>query len=372
MKNNCSTFFLPSIIIIICIFLLCQTGCRSFHRAALGRRVPQTASSFEKVITTQTQDLSMARRLKDLPPCEYILGPEDTVEISVLNHDELKMEVSVSPTGRIPYYFIGDIEASGLTQFQLRDYIQQLLAEFIKDPKVVVRITEHRSHKVYVLGQVKDPGVYRIKSEMTLLEAISSAGGITPDAYLDGAYLVRSGKILLVNFFELIKQGNTDENIPLLPGDIAYIPDRKDHKIYVLGEVNNQAAIPMEEGLTFLGAITQAGGFTRDANKKAIVLLRGNLSEPEILIINIEQLWNRRSLHTREVLNRDYQVANIPLQKGDIVYIPSRFISDVERAAIRLSNILDPFLKIERGIILHDTAIDVLEGKDRANVIVSD
>jgi len=338
-----------------------QTGCQSSGRPAVTVRSASTVPSAESPVQRQRQNLSMATMLKDRPPAEYILGPEDSVEVSVFRYEELKMEATISSTGKIPYYLIGDVQAGGLTQFQLRDKIQHELAAFIKDPKVVVRIIEYRSHKIFVLGQVANPGVYRMKNDYTLLEAISSAGGITADAYLNGAYLVRDGRIVLVNFSDLIRRGNTEENILLLPGDIIYIPDKSEQKVYILGEVNKQSAVPMREPLTLLEAITDAGGFTLDANRKSVVVLRGNLSEPEIITVDAKRILKESDL-----------AANIPLQRGDIVYVPSSLIADVERFAIRLSNILEPYLQVMRGIILTDIATRVLEGEDivRARVIV--
>jgi polysaccharide export outer membrane protein len=211
-----------------------------------------------------------------------------------------------------------------------------------------VRITEYRSHKFLVLGQVKTPGVQRMRGDFTLLEALSSAGGITPDAYLGGAYVVREGKILLVNFYELIEKGNTEENVPLLPGDVIYIPDNRDQRLFVLGEVNKQSAIPVQEEMTLLQAIAEVGGFTRDANKKSILILRGNLSEPEIMNIDATRM---------DV------TANIPLKRGDIIYVASSAFADVEGIAVRISHILQPLLQVARGIVLWDTAGDVLEGQ---------
>jgi polysaccharide export outer membrane protein len=199
-----------------------------------------------------------------------------------------------------------------------------------------------------VLGQVKTPGVQRMRGDFTLLEALSSAGGITPDAYLGGAYVVREGKILLVNFYELIEKGNTEENVPLLPGDVIYIPDNRDQRLFVLGEVNKQSAIPVQEEMTLLQAIAEVGGFTRDANKKSILILRGNLSEPEIMNIDATRM---------DV------TANIPLKRGDIIYVASSAFADVEGIAVRISHILQPLLQVARGIILWDTAGDVLEGQ---------
>jgi polysaccharide export outer membrane protein len=339
-----------ALITILLVHLSFQSGCQSSHRGTVKEA---GLSSQPSTVKPNKQNLSMAKELKNHPPTEYILGPEDTVEISVFRHDELKMEVTISPMGKIPYYLIGDVQAGGLTQFQLRDQIQKELAKFVKDPKVVVRITQYRSHKIFVLGQVNKPGVYRMRNDYTLLEAISSAGGITSDAYLSGAYLVRDGKMLLVNFLELIRGGNTEENIPLLPGDIVNIPDKNDQKVYILGEVKKQSAVPIQERLNLLEAITEAGGFTHDANKKSILLLRGNLSEPEIMTVDAKRILKQNDL-----------AANIPLKRGDIVYVPSSLFADVERVAIRLDHILEPLLDVLRGIILQDIARDVIRGED--------
>lgn len=300
------------------------------------------------------QNLSMAKQLKNLSPSEYILGPQDRVMISVFRHGELEIEETISSTGRISYYLMGDIQASGLTRFQLKDRIQKELARFIKDPEVMVRIREYASHKIIVLGEVKNPGVYSMKGDFSLLEAISSAGGITSYAYLDGAYVVRDGKVLLVNFCELIRKGNTEENVPLLPGDVIYIPDNRDQKVFILGEVNRQSAIPIQERLTLLEAIAEAGGFTRHAKKETIVVMRGNLSEPEIITVDA---------------GRMNIAANIPLERGDIVYVASSTFANVERIAVSVSRILQPFLTVARGIILQDAAVDVLKGAETRYVV---
>jgi polysaccharide export outer membrane protein len=316
-------------------------------RTAVKREISPPKSSLESPVVVARQNLSMAKELKSRSHSEYILGPEDAVEISVFRHDDLKMEASISSTGKISYYLIGDIQAAGLTQFQLRDRIQKDLTKFIKNPEVVVRITDYQSHKVVMLGEVKSPGVFRTRNDFTLLEAISAAGGITSDAYLGGAYVVRDGKVLLVNFLELIEKGDTEENIPLLPGDLVYIPDNKEQQVFVLGEVNNQSAIPIRERLTLLEAVAGAGGFTRQANRKSILVMRGNLSQPEVMKVNAERLD---------------LTANIPLKRGDIIYVASSAFADVERIAVQLSHILQPFLSVARTVVWGDAATEVLEG----------
>lgn len=347
MQKTRSIFLLS---LTVAAFLL--AGCGSAHQTVVEHMPTPPNAAEESPVEVATENLSMAKRLKDRPITEYLLGPEDTIEISVFRYDDLKMETTVSPMGKISYYLIDDIQAGGLTQFQLRDKIQEALSKFIKDPGVVVRITEYRSHKVFVLGRVAKPGVLHMRNDFSLVEAISTAGGVAPDAYLGGAYVVRDGEVLLVNFYKLIEQGNMEENIPLVPNDVIYIPDNKEQRIFVLGEVHRQSAIPTRDGLTLLSAIAEAGGFTHDANKGEIIVMRGNLSEPQIMRINAKRM--------------EFD-ANIPLQRGDIVYVASSTFANVERIALRISNILQPFLQVARGIILTDTAVDVLEDVDTGN-----
>jgi polysaccharide export outer membrane protein len=215
-----------SLIVISVILCMCQSGCGTAGgRTAVKKAAFPPKPTMSHCVKMARQDLSMARGLKQRQPSEYILGPEDVVEISVYGHDDLRMEATVSPTGKISYYLIGDIDAAGLTRFQLRDNIQKKLATYIRDPEVIVQISQYRSHKVFVLGEVRNPGVYRMRNDFTLVEAISAAGGVGPDAYLSGAYVVRDGEVLLINFYKLIEKGNTEENIPLASGDVIYIPD---------------------------------------------------------------------------------------------------------------------------------------------------
>lgn len=335
--------------LILTLITIILGGCGSAHHAVVEHIPTPPSPATETPVEVATQNLSMATKLKNRPTTEYLLGPEDTVEISVFRHDELKMETTISPMGKISYYLINDIQAAGLTQFQLRDKIREELAKFIKDPEVVVRITEYRSHKVFVLGQVINPGVFHMRNDFTLVEAISAAGGIAADAYLGGAYVVRDGEILLVNFFKLLEKGNMEENIPLAPNDVIYVPDNKEQRVFVIGEVNRQSAIPIGNGLTLLEAIAEAGGFTHDANKGAILVMRGNLSEPQLMRINAKRIG---------------LTSNVSLQRGDIIYIASTAFADVERTALRISHILQPFLQVARGVMLTDAAVEVIDGAE--------
>ncbi len=352
-----------SLIILSFFFSMVVQGCQSSSLQTVKDK-PSAADISQPKSPPMTpfveENLSMARSLRDHRPSEYVLGPEDSVEITVLGHEDLKLSVAISPTGKIPYY-TNNIQAAGLTQFQLKELMQKEVSELVKDPKVVVRITEYRSHKVFMVGQLKNPGVYPMRSDVTLLEAISMAGGVTPEAYLSGAFVVRDGKILLVNFLDLITKGNTEENIPLFSNDIVYIPDRRDQKVYVLGEVCKPSAVSLGEKPTLLTAITEAGGFTRDANEKAVLLLRGNLSKPEITEID-----------AKAILDEQNPTRDISLQQGDIVYVAASGFAGIERIAVRISHILEPLLQVARGMVLYPTAVDVMRGGiERTRISIS-
>lgn len=352
-------------LVIVIAFML--TGCTLFKSpssASSPSVLPAIKSQISPTVHVSKENLSMAKTLKQYRPSEYILGSDDSIEIQVLGHDDMKMSATISPTGKIQCY-TGNIHVAGLTQFELKDILQKEISRLVKDPLVVVRITEYRSHKLFILGQVKNPGVFPVRGDVTLLEAISMAGGVTSDAYLNGAFLVRDGKILLINFLNLLTRGNMEENVPLLANDIVYIPDRRDQKVYVLGEVNRQSAIPLSDRMTLLQAITEAGGFSTDANTGSVLLVRGNLSEPEIMVIDAMSLFKKSA---------GKGTKDVDLRQGDIIYVTSSTFAKIGRTAVRVSQILDPFLQVLRGVILSDTAIGILTGEEnkKTTIVIPD
>ena len=111
---------------------------------------------------------------------QFLLGPEDVLEISVWKSEELtQKEVVVRPDGKIGIPLIGDVEASGRTADELASHIAGLLKKFKENPSVSVKVREVNSYYVYVLGDVAKPGKYQLKSQATVLQALAMAGGFT-------------------------------------------------------------------------------------------------------------------------------------------------------------------------------------------------
>jgi len=155
----------------------------------------------------------------------YQIGPEDLLDISVWKNVELSKIVPVRPDGKVSLPLVNDIQAAGLTPNELRDQITTRLAEYIPAPEVSVMVREVHSRKVSVVGNVKMPGRYDIKSPMTVLEAIALAQGLTDFAARDRIVVLRQQDGSTQHIpFNYRKVGDDQQNFFVRPGDIIVVP----------------------------------------------------------------------------------------------------------------------------------------------------
>ena len=110
---------------------------------------------------------------------QYIIGPEDVLHIYVWREESLTKQVPVRIDGKISLPLVDDVQAAGLTPLQLKNKLTEQLKGFVDNPTVTVTVMEANSFKVYVSGEVKQPGIHRIRSEVTLVKLISLVGGFT-------------------------------------------------------------------------------------------------------------------------------------------------------------------------------------------------
>ncbi|HET6370743.1 MAG TPA: polysaccharide biosynthesis/export family protein [Nitrospiria bacterium] len=159
---------------------------------------------------------------------DYVIGPEDVVEISVWKNDALSKTVTVRPDGKISLPLIGDVQAAGLTASELKKTITKRLLEYKETPEVSVIVKEVNSYMVYITGEVVHPGKYPLKSRATLLQGITLAGGFTQFASKNNMVLLRrdgAGEIRIqVKYDDIVfgKKGSVDPF--LLPGDTVVVP----------------------------------------------------------------------------------------------------------------------------------------------------
>jgi polysaccharide export outer membrane protein len=214
---------------------------------------------------------------------EYRVGDGDLLTISVYSHPDLESEVRVDGEGRITFALIGELKVGGLTVSDIEKRLAALLEDgYIKKAHVKVFIKEYKSKKVTVLGEFVKPGLVELTGVSTLLEVISSAGGVTPNAgddlFIQRKIFTEAVKAkditLTVNLKRLLEDGDITANVTVHDGDSIYVP--RAAFVYVTGEVKNPDAYKITKDLTVLKAITLAGGFTEKAWKGKTEIIRRN------------------------------------------------------------------------------------------------
>ncbi|MGB7573764.1 MAG: polysaccharide biosynthesis/export family protein [Thermodesulfobacteriota bacterium] len=159
---------------------------------------------------------------------QYVIGAEDVLSIHVWKEDAFTKTIPVRMDGKISLPLVQEIKAAGLTPLQLKEVLTRRLKEFIENPVVSVTVTEANSYKVYVSGQVKTPGVYRLRSETSVAQIIPMAGGFTDWANQKKILIIRNEngreKRITVNYRKIIRGSDTDSNVILKTGDTIIVP----------------------------------------------------------------------------------------------------------------------------------------------------
>jgi polysaccharide biosynthesis/export protein len=279
--------------------------------APLGRPIPSRSASYPpSLYPTALQQAAAAAQAQPQGGQvvgDYILGEEDEVEISVYGNDDLEKTQAVRPGGYITFPLVGSIRASGRTPEQLREEIAGLLSSNVRNPQVTVIVKAYNSRKVSVLGEVKAPGLQRVSSNISVLEALSRAGGMNEDADLRGTLVLRGQQIVPVDFTRLLKQGDPTQNIPLQPGDVILVPNLNEKKVFVLGQVRAPQVVSLTPNLSVVEALSRAGGLTDDADLSGAMVVRSGSALP----VSFDKLMHGSDLSQ-----------NIRLQPDDTILIP--------------------------------------------------
>jgi polysaccharide biosynthesis/export protein len=157
----------------------------------------------------------------------YIIGADDVLHVAVWKEADLTATEPVRSDGKISLPLLNDVQASGLTPMQLADSLTEKLKKFVADPRVTVVVTQVNSKRIYMLGEVSHTGAMSITPDMTVMQALASAG-INQFANTKKIYILRveSGKKqkLPVNYRKLIKGQDIEHDYPLRPGDTIVVP----------------------------------------------------------------------------------------------------------------------------------------------------
>lgn len=269
----------------------------------------------------------------------YILGPDDQVVIRALEADEISdTPVRVDASGYIPLSMIGRVRAAGLTVEELEGSIAKKLEAHLRMPQVSVSVTEFRSQPVSVIGEVNNPGVHQLQGRKTLVEMLSLAGGLRPDAGplvkitrqmqfgrtpLPQAVVDASGQYTVAEIAlkDLVEAKSPQENVLIRPYDVISVPRAR--MIYVVGEVGKSGGFILDgqEPITVLKALSLAQGL-------------GKSAAPQNAKIIHQAIEGGKGVESTVRLNKILQgkSPDLPLQAEDILFVPG---SAPKKAAAR-------------------------------------
>jgi polysaccharide export outer membrane protein len=276
-----------------------------------------SATSQEK---SQVKLQSLEEEKKPLVQPGYLIGPEDVLNVEVWNQPNISREVVVDYDGEINIPPVRKLSVLGLTVSQLEEKLSKALSKYIIDPIVFVSIKEYNSQRVTVLGETTT-GMYTLKRRTTLVEFLGQIGGTTENADTFHIKLIKKDRrAFIYDLNDLIDNPQKSEGILVSGGDTVYVPPLEFNKVYVLGEVKTPQIVTIKGKMTVIDAITEAGGFTRDAIRKSVMIIRGELGSQEGIRVNAKQILQKGDISQ-----------NIDLEAGDIVFVPKTFIVHIER-----------------------------------------
>ena len=278
---------------------------------------------------------------------EYKVGPGDVLEITFWEAGQgVKQEVTVAADGKLSFSFVEDLPVNGMTLNELDRLVTDHLSDYIKDPRIDIRMRLYLSKWVSILGPGRGDhdggggggadgrrgGRYYLDGKVTLIDMLSSAG-ISRDANLREIKVTRNnGRTLQLNIYKAMTLGDKTQNIVLDQGDSVYVPliSTEGNRVFVFGEIVQPGGYPFTGStMTLLDAVANAGGYTVFAKPEHAKIVRGDKTNPEVISVNLKNL-----------IETGDQSQNLALMDGDLVYIPRSAIGDVNLFVNRLRPIL--------------------------------
>ncbi len=207
----------------------------------------------------------------------YLIGAGDTIEITVLGRSELSSRANVGVDGRVPVALVGPVEVGELTPSAAAARIARALREgqFLVNPQVSVTLVDYQSQMISVLGEVRNPGRFPVRSRLSVLDALALSGGVIEQG-AQVAYVLRpeDEKVTRyeVDLDALLQAGAGQTYFELLPSDTVVVP--KAEQFFIYGEVRAPNTYRIKRGMTIIQALAMAGGLTDKGSDRRIQVRR--------------------------------------------------------------------------------------------------
>lgn len=247
---------------------------------------------------------------------DYVVGPQDVLTIQVFDQSDLGGKYTVEADGTFTFPLIGRVRAGGLTLRAFEDELRAKLADgYFRNPQVTVAVEQYRSQRVFVMGEVRQPGPVPLTGGMTLIEALARAGSTNATASGEVAIVRHSqgstqgprlpapdaGTEVFRASIRELESGALSQNIQLRDGDTIFVP--RAETVYVFGQVKTPGAYAVQTDTTVLQALSLAGGVTEHGAMNRIKVIRvENGSKKEIKVRLTD-----------------------PVRPGDTIVVPQRF-----------------------------------------------
>jgi polysaccharide export outer membrane protein len=223
MKKGLIAFL--SVVYVFCFFIYAQ----NVAAESPAEKIQKSAASDTSMKITDNKQVKDSKKVVDdvvIDNDKYVIGPEDVLDIFVWKEESLTKTVPVRIDGKISIPLLDDVQAAGLTPLQLKEEITKRLSGFVDNPTVTVTVREANSYRVFISGEVKQPGIVRIRSEITLVKLIIMAGGFTEWANKRKISIITNEngkeKRITANYNKIIDGDKPD--IVIKPGDTIIIP----------------------------------------------------------------------------------------------------------------------------------------------------
>jgi protein involved in polysaccharide export with SLBB domain len=236
---------------------------------------------------------------------DYVLGAGDVLDIAVTNHPDLNGSVIIRPDGKISFPRAGDVMAQGKTAKLLATDLERLLARTLNNARVSVLVKEANSNLARIIGGVRAPGPYTLRSGWRIVDLVGAAGGLSTKPSRISGRIIRGGRVIPLNISLAIQAPSNPANVLLKPNDLVVLDAANYEKqLSVAGSVARTGAYDLEEGLTVTALLAQAGGPLPTASLRNAYVLRQGQQLP---------------LHLKAGMNSG---VNFVFEPGDVLVVP--------------------------------------------------
>jgi polysaccharide export outer membrane protein len=245
----------------------------------------------------------------------YHIHAGDQVSIQVYNESTLSETTTVLPDGGITFPLVGRIQVAGLSTEEAAHRIVGALGPYVRHPSVTVAVSQAAQYTVLVLGNVKAPGRYQVRSDARVSDAVAAAGGLGPTNgdYPNARISQNNIPTEMASLQRLFRHGDVSQNLPLSDGSVVYVMSPVSFNVEVVGAVDHPGEVEINEGDRLSMAIARAGNSTNSNADLNHVRVTRQSSTGKPIVYNV---------NLYEELEKGNRDVDIPLLKGDVVYVP--------------------------------------------------